>query len=176
MQWNHETNLPVEGSYRHLEYDREAFRKYVEETYPYPEILEALESVDYDWEAFFLQKKNAVIEEGCSFYLDTMMRFGESSLGAYWLDMGNGYWALPEGWGNEADIYRRFFFCETEEELWEFLSEIPDAHKMWVELLGCFRGRWERIFDLPISLEDWDRCGRFVDWCMECNAKREAEK
>lgn len=174
MKWDYTTNLPIEGTYRHRVYDKEALKSYMEEHLPFPELHSAFESVDWDLENFYLKKANKIIDGG-EFDIDILIHWKEG-LDDYWIDLANGYWGLgvssplPNNltWGgipqiiDDADIYRRFYFCETEEDIWDTIIDLPQD--TFCALMKCYLGTSNSIFGLPIYLTDPSKALKMVDY------------
>ena len=170
MRWDYENNLPVEGTYQHREYDKVRLKSYLEEHLPFPELHSAFESVDWNLEDLFL-KKAYVEQDGCAFNYSILLDWKED-LDDYWADLVNGYWNIdiPDGykWGgipqiiDDADVYRRLFFCETEEDIWDTVIDLPQ--NSFCELMKCYLGISNSIFGLPIYLTDPPKAQNMVEY------------
>ena len=172
MEWNYEHNLPVEGSYRHHVYDKDALRSYMDEHFPYPEVHSAFELVDWDLEDFFLKKANKDIH-GEAFYVSILLDW-KKDLDDYWVDMANGFWgielSIPDTitWGDspkfvdDTDIFRRLFFCETDTDIWNLALELPQ--EVTSGLLGCYDGTCEIEDWFPVYLKDPSKAQEMIEY------------
>lgn len=170
MKWNYENNLPVEGTYQHREYNKNALKSYMVESFPYQEIHSAFESVDWDLEEFFLKKANKDIH-GEAFYISILLDWKED-LDEYWLDLANGFWDIevPNGykWGespqtiDDTDICRRLFFCESDADIWDLAIDLPQ--EVTSGLLGCYQGTCEIEDWFPVYMKDPKKAQRMIDY------------
>jgi len=172
MKWDYENNLPIEGTYKHREYDKDALKSYMNEHFPYlycPEIHAALESVNWNLEDLFLKKADKEIQYGFHIAILTDLK---EDMNDYWVDLANGYWNIdiPDSykWGgipqiiDDADVYRRLFFCETEEDIWDTVMDLPQ--KSFCELMKCYLGTSNSIFGLPIYLTNPSKAKTMVEY------------
>lgn len=159
MKWDYENNLPIEGTYKHREYDKDALKSYMNEHFPYlycHEIHAALESVNWNLEDLFLKKADKEIQYG--FHISILVDW-KDDLKDYWFDLANGYWNVEN---DETDIYRRLFFCETEEDIWDLVTDLPQ--KVTRELLECYQGTREIEYLPPVYLKDSTKAQKMIEY------------
>ena len=168
MKWDYENNLPIEGTYQHREYDKEKLKSYIAEHFPYDVVRQAFESVDWDLEALMIRKD---IDLGDTFYTSMLLDW-KDCLKEYWLDIANGHieilLPIPYTWGgipkpiHEKDVYCRFFFCETEEDVWDVFRDLPRDSAMR-DLVRCYCGT-SSIREYPIYLKNLVRYHRMTEY------------
>lgn len=143
MKWNCIDNQPIEGTYKHRTYDKDALRMYVEEHFPFDEVREAFEAADWDLEALYLNRESPIFETDSIDFFTAILVDLKDCLENYWLDLANGHLDfLQEGeecmwkgvWPQQpfrpSDIYRRLFFCETEEDFWDIFYDLNSQEKL----------------------------------------------
>jgi hypothetical protein len=143
MKWNGIDNQPIEGTYRHRTYDKDAMRKYVEENFPFDEVREAFEAADWDLEALYLNRESRLFQADSSAFCIAILLDWKDCLKNYWFDLANGHLDfIREGdecvwkgvWPQQAfrpsDIYRRLFFCETEEDFCDIFNDLNSTEKL----------------------------------------------
>lgn len=158
MKWNYETNLPVEGTYQHRVYDKEKLKTYVEERFTHEVVRKAFEFVGWDLESLVLHKDN--IDFYDEFYLSILVDL-KDNLEEYWVDLANGHISitLPPNytWGGvpnpirNRDIYRRLFFCDTEEDVWDVFHDLP--FEIENNLKECYYG-YSPVTWFPVCIKD----------------------
>lgn len=166
MDWDYVNNLPIEGTFQHHVNDKDAMKAYINSYFPYDVVKEAFESVGWNLEKLLLSK---YIELDSTFYISILSDWKEQ-LEDYWNDLANGHIVvdLPKNytWGDvavpiiEVDVYRRFFFCETEEDVWDVFYDLPD--KAMEELVGCFYGQGA-VSWFPVYLRNSARLPRMLE-------------
>lgn len=143
MKWNCIDNQPIEGTYRHHTYDRDAMRKYVEENFPFDEVREAFEAADWNLEALYLNRESRLFKADSSAFCIAILLDWKDCLKNYWFDLANGHldfiresdecvWkgVWPQQAFRPSDIYRRLFFCETEEDFWDIFNDLNSQEKL----------------------------------------------
>lgn len=143
MKWNCIDNQPIEGTYRHHTYDKDAMRKYVEENFPFDEVREAFEAADWDLEALYLNRESRLFKADSSAFCIAILLDWKDCLKNYWFDLANGHldfiresdecvWkgVWPQQAFRPSDIYRRLFFCETEEDFWDIFNDLNSPEKL----------------------------------------------
>ena len=155
MKWDYENNQPIEGTYQQREYDKDALKSYIEECFPFDDIRIALDSVDWDLEALMLRND---IDLGDAFYTSLLVDW-KDCLRDYWIDIANGNICTADFEGlkwretstpiQESDFWRRCFFCETEEDIWDLFHDLP--FEMENNLMECYYG-YTPITFLPVYI------------------------
>lgn len=148
-------------NYQRRNYDKEAVRAFIMEHYPYDEIMASFEKVDYDLEEFFLTKANDVIQDE-EFYISLFLEFKEC-LTDYFVDLANGYWDIPDTPLGVAGICRQLFFCETEEDLWNFLYDYCPA-KTAFQIYKCYMGTCQIEGHYPVYLINPEKADRMINY------------
>ena len=144
MKWNHETNLPVEGSYKRIAHNpdrvKEILKEY-EQMAGTKEMMPLIESVGYDPDEFLLQKLYKNIPEVDPSQLITLLAFqfdAKPFLKDYFLDIANGFWDISgfiRGYCwhqtnepvHDIDIITRLYFADSEKDIWDMVYDLPKA-------------------------------------------------
>lgn len=174
MKWDYQTNRPIEGTYKHRKYDKETLLSSIPEyIYPLEDVTAHLDAVNWNLERFFLEKIDDIQDPSDLF---PQLSYWQEIQSAYWYDMDSSHLHLtdiPDDWTwggvpekiNQGNILARLFFCETEEEIWDMVRDLP----YWVgnNLLECFYGcppkrKWAR--NIPVGLKDLEKAARLKDY------------
>ena len=137
--------------YQRRNYDKEAVKAFIMEHYPYDEVIAAFEKVGFDLDDFFLTKANDIIQDE-EFYISLFLEFKEC-LTDYFADLANGYWDIPQTTIGVSGICRQLFFCETEDDLWNFLYDYCPA-KTAFQIYKCYMGTCQIEGHYPVYLKD----------------------
>ena len=158
MKWNYQNNQPVEGTYKHRNYDKDAMKSYMNEHFPFDEITMAFDSVDWDLESLMLRND---IDLGDAFYTSLLVDW-KDCLQDYWADIANGHistidlerqkWRGTSKPIQESIFWRRCFFCETEEDIWDLFHDLPFESEN--NLKECYYGYSSLLSWFPIYIKD----------------------
>ena len=163
MQWNYETNLPVEGTYkpRGLDWD-ELFLSGKHHEIPEDELYSTLDHVLLD-----LLRSGAVSMEIEDFCLDILN--GNISL----LNYGKSHWCGRKEEITDADVYARIYFCDTENDIFDIILDGAGYPTSLLETFGYVEPEEESDYIAPRETASSERLKRFEEYLAAHNYPRE---
>lgn len=165
MQWNYETNLPVEGTYkpRGLDWD-DFFLSGKHQEIPDDERYTTLDHVILD-----LLRSRAVSMEMEDFCLDLLN--GNISL----LNYGKSHWRGRKEEITDADVYARIYFCDTENDIFDIILDGAGDPTSLLETFGYVEPEEESDYIAPRETASPERLKRFEEYLAAHHYPKEGD-